>query len=93
MPTLPGVPSSGTPDRSQTPSGVTPQRGKVFKEGLPLDNYSMDQFRLNEMERTTRVESGAVHDDMEPVNMNPEISTPAPSPEKFGMGRGPHGAN
>ena len=81
----------GIPHDASAEPGLMPRRGKV-SEGLPLDNYPMSAYEIGDVGRVA-VESGAVHLDREPINSNPEISTPEPSPEKFGMSRGKDGAN
>lgn len=54
---------------------------------LPVTDYPMSEF-----ERGAAQSAPAASRVEQPMNTNPEISTPAPSPEKFGMGRGPNGA-
>jgi hypothetical protein len=90
------------PAVSNAEPGVNPHRGKILGNGgkdgdgglgggsLPLDNYPMSEFETGSMTLDPDMRTGARG---EPVNLNPDIAAGDQDAAKFGMGRGPDGAN
>lgn len=79
----------GIPTDASAEPGVKPHRGNIFKDGLPLDNYPLSDYEMGQP-MASNFRKGATGD---PINHNPDIVAGEQSVEKFGLARGPQGAN